>query len=227
VTTSFDAYDATYEGVVQDSIAFSGLSHDFFVRAKVTLLAELFARHFGSRRPSLLDVGCGIGVMHALLRDVAGPLAGTDPSAAALARARREHPDVDYRPQDGQALPWPDAAFDVTLAVCVFHHVPLAHRDALLREMRRVTKPGGLVVIIEHNPWNPLTRLAVARCPFDHDAQLLRAGEGRDLLTRAGLGDVRSRHFLVFPRATRWTGVVERWLGSVPVGAQYAASGVV
>ena len=225
MTSAFDAYGSDYEAVVQDSIAFSGLDHGFFIQAKVMLLADLFAEHFGNARPSLLDVGCGVGVMHRALKPLVGALAGTDPSTEALARASREHPGVDYRRQHGGPLPWEDASFDTTLAVCVFHHVPPPERIALATEMRRVTRPGGLVVIIEHNPYNPLTRLAVARCPFDHDAVLLGAGETRRLLRQAALKRVHSRHFLLFPAANRWTAAAERWLCRVPLGAQFAAFG--
>jgi SAM-dependent methyltransferase len=225
MTTAFDAYSRDYEAVVQQSIAFAGLDYDVFVQAKVRLLAELFARHFGAARPALLDVGCGVGVMHGLLEALTGSLAGTDRSSEALARARREHPHVEYRSQSDGGLPWADAAFDVTLAVCVFHHVPPCERPALAAEMRRVTRRGGLTIIIEHNPLNPLTRLAVARCPFDHDAILLGAGESRTMLARAGLRRVHSQHFLVFPIANRLTSSIERRLRGVPLGAQFVAFG--
>jgi hypothetical protein len=52
--------------------------------------------------------------------------------------------------------------------------------------MARVTRPGGLICIIEHNALNLLTRLAVNRCPFDADAVLLRSGQSQELLRGAG-----------------------------------------
>ncbi|MFO1185758.1 MAG: methyltransferase domain-containing protein [Bauldia sp.] len=224
MSAAFDAYARSYEDLVGDSIAFSGLKHDFFLTAKVRFLARLFAERFGEgARPAVLDVGCGVGRMHPLLAPLAGSLAGTDLSAEALARARADNPAVDYRTGSDGALPFADAAFDVTLAVCVAHHVPPADRPAFIAEMVRVTRPRGLVVLIEHNPWNPLTRLAVARCPFDADAVLLAAAEARRLLHRAGLGEVESRHFLLFPTAARIAEAVERRLARLPLGAQYAA----
>jgi SAM-dependent methyltransferase len=227
MSAAFDAYSATYGDAVQDSIAFTGLKHDFFVDAKVRLLADIFAEHFGVARPSLADIGCGVGMMHGPLRPIVGALAGTDLSSEALGRARRSHPDVDYREGEGGRLPWTEAAFDAALAVCVFHHVVPTERARLLAEMKRVTRPGGLVVVIEHNPWNPLTRLAVRRCPFDHDAVLLSAREGRSLLRDGGLQAVESRHFLIFPATNLWTQVAERRLRQAPLGAQFAAFGTV
>jgi cyclopropane fatty-acyl-phospholipid synthase-like methyltransferase len=58
---AFDSYRASYEQVVAQSIAFSGLKHDFFLAAKVIQLKALFERHFGAAKPSLLDIGCGVG----------------------------------------------------------------------------------------------------------------------------------------------------------------------
>ena len=226
MAAAFDAYRDSYGTVVQDSIAFSGLKHDFFVQVKVALLADIFTDHFGANhRPDLVDIGCGIGTMHPALSAILGSLSGTDLSGEALARARRDNPDVDYREQNGDMLPWANSAADVSLAVCVFHHVPYGERDGLLAEMKRVTRPGGLAILIEHNPWNPLTRLAVSRCPFDHDAVLLGAREARDRLARAGFAAAESRHFALLPVQTPITRALERRLETVPLGAQYAAFG--
>jgi SAM-dependent methyltransferase len=225
MSSAFDAYDKTYEAVVQDSIAFSGLKHDFFLEAKIIALKRLFQSHFGDRKPSLLDVGCGVGRMHPLFKDIVGGLAGCDPSADSVARASTDNPAVAYRKSAGSDLPWDTAAFDVTLAVCVFHHVPVEERAALLADMHRTTRPGGLTVIIEHNPLNPLTRLAVARCPFDHDAALLTAGESKRLLRDAGYADAASRFFLLLPTRARLAAWVEQRTEALPLGAQYMAVG--
>jgi SAM-dependent methyltransferase len=223
---TFDAYSERYESVVQRSIDFSGLEHDFFLKAKARVLAELFAAHFGQgAKPSLLDVGCGVGRLHAHLGEVAGRLAGTDSSWTSIARARFDNPQVDYREGAEGKIPWANASFDVTLAVCVLHHVAPASRISLLHEMRRATRRGGLVVVIEHNPWNPLTRLAVARCPFDVDAEIFGARAACAMLRQASLERVKRRHFLFFPTAASYAAHLERGLGVVPLGAQYMAWG--
>lgn len=225
---AFDAYRDSYEDMVGSSIAFSGLKHDFFLTAKVRFLAGLFAERFGkANRPALLDVGCGVGRMHPLLTPITGRLAGTDLSGEALARARKDNPGIDYRPGEGGTLPFPSGDFDAAMAVCVVHHVQPAARPALIAELVRVTRRGGLVVLIEHNPWNPLTRLAVARCPFDADAVLLSAKEARNRLATAGLQEICSRHFLLFPTAAAPFARIERSVGALPLGAQYAAVGTV
>jgi SAM-dependent methyltransferase len=102
------------------------------------------------RRDTVLEVGCGTGVV---LRDLVplvgrgGRLAGVDPSRAVLAAARRlcRGTGITLRLADGAKLPFTDDGFDVTLAVTVMLHVP--DPVAVVREMARVTRPGGRVAV--------------------------------------------------------------------------------
>ncbi|WP_407178081.1 class I SAM-dependent methyltransferase [Bradyrhizobium sp. STM 3562] len=221
----FDGYRSNYRDVVQSSIDFSGLPHSFFMRAKADLLRELIADRLGQDKPAMLDVGCGVGSLHPLLRGMVGRLSGIDVSADSIAQARADNRDVDYRAFDGRRFPFADAGFDLVTAICVLHHVAPEEWTQFIHEMRRVTRPGGLVCVIEHNPLNPLTRLAVARCEFDRDAALLGAGKVRKLLATGGLRKIGARHFLLLPWETSPARRIERGLGDLPLGAQYAAYG--
>ena len=223
----FDKYDKSFGAVVQSSIDFSGLPHSFFTAAKVDALRELVAtRLHGMHNPDMLDVGCGVGEIHPLVRGMFGRICGTDVSAASIAQARIRNPEVQYDAYVGETLPYDSAAFDLSIAICVLHHVPPTQWVGFLREMRRVARPGGLVCLIEHNPLNPLTRLAVARCEFDRDAVLLHAARTRALMADAGLHDARSHYFLLLPSAAPLARRVERSLRRIPLGAQYIASGI-
>jgi SAM-dependent methyltransferase len=227
MASAFDEYNTSYNKVVQDSIAFSGLEHAFFLQAKIKVLKSLFERHFGADKPALADVGCGVGAMHPMLAPITSRISGCDPSGDCIERAVRDNPDVAYARSEGAVLPWADASHDAALAVCVFHHVPLVERAGLMAEMRRVVRPGGLVAIIEHNPFNPLTRLAVARCPFDHDAVLLTNRNTQGLLAAAGMTGIGSRNFLFLPFDNKASDAAENILRAVPLGAQYIAWGQV
>jgi SAM-dependent methyltransferase len=221
----FDSYRSNYRDVVQSSIDFSGLSHSFFMRAKADLLRELMARRPGPEKPAMLDVGCGVGSFHPLLRGMVGSLSGIDVSPASIAQARADNHDVDYRAFDGRSFPFGDASFDLVTAICVMHHVAPAEWANFMNEMRRVARPGGLICIIEHNPLNPLTRLAVARCEFDRDAVLFGAVKARKLMAASGLREIDARYFLLLPWEAKPARRVERALSNVPLGAQYAAFG--
>jgi ubiquinone/menaquinone biosynthesis C-methylase UbiE len=102
------------------------------------------------RRDTVLEVGCGTGV---IVRDLVrlvgrgGRVAGVDPSRAVLAAARRlcRGTGVSLHHADGARLPFAADGFDVTLAVTVLLHV--ADPAAVVREMVRVTRPGGRVAV--------------------------------------------------------------------------------
>lgn len=224
----FDAYRDSYKGTVEQSIGFSGLKHDFFLRAKADLLRDLITAEPGLDASNLrvLDIGCGVGSLHPYLRDVMPRLHGCDISHDSIERARHDNPSVEYATYDADAaLPYAAGSFDLAFAVCVVHHVPPHRWPAFFADMRRVVRPGGLVCIIEHNPLNPLTRLAVLRCPFDEDAVLLGSRKARSLMREAALSKIESRHFLLLPFATRMSRHVEALFASVPLGAQYACVG--
>jgi SAM-dependent methyltransferase len=225
MTELFDGYRSNYRDVVQQSIDFSGLPHSFFMRAKADLLRELIVRRLGAEKPAMLDVGCGVGSFHPLLRGMVGRLSGIDVSSACIAQARADNRDVDYRAFDGRRFPFDDAGFDLVTAICVLHHVAPADWPHFISEMRRVVRPGGLICIIEHNPLNPLTRLAVARCKFDRDAVLLGAGRARNLMAAGGLREIGARYFQLLPWEGKPARSVENALSNLPLGAQYAAFG--
>lgn len=222
----FDAYSGSYDEEVNRSLAFTGLKVDYFTRVKADYLVDLLRDHFGdTKRLSLLDVGCGVGNYHPLLRDRLGSLAGVDVSAECLATAAQRSPDVAYRPYDGGRLPFDDDQFDAAVTICVMHHVPPAQWPAFAAEMKRVVRPGGLAVVFEHNPRNPLTRKVVSNCEFDEDAVLLSQRRTRALLAEAGFGQVGSRAILSVPAFGRISRGIDLALGHLGLGAQYFAKG--
>jgi ubiquinone/menaquinone biosynthesis C-methylase UbiE len=103
----------------------------------------------------VLDVGCGTGVVTRELARRVGPggqVAGVDPSPVFVEAAQRlavEHglTNVGFAVQDGRRLPYPDGSFDLTTAVTVLCHVP--ERVEVLAELARVTRPGGVVLIVD------------------------------------------------------------------------------
>jgi ubiquinone/menaquinone biosynthesis C-methylase UbiE len=228
MTQLFDVYDKSYTKAVQASIDFCGLPHNFFMAAKADVLRELIGSSFTpGQKPTALDVGCGIGTFHPYIRDLFGRSCGTDVSASCIEQAKRNNPGVEYKACTGAGLPYADAEFDLAMAICVLHHVPVMDRARFIAEMQRVTRRGGVVCVIEHNPFNPLTRLSVARCEFDRDAVLLRSRQTEQLLADVRLRNVTSRYFLLLPSAAPLPRRVERWLARLPVGAQYVTYGQV
>jgi ubiquinone/menaquinone biosynthesis C-methylase UbiE len=220
----FDKFSDTYEDLLKDPIRdrFTESGHAFFHRRKLEVLLDFLKKHgLDPSRLSLLDVGCGKGDFLELSAPHFCRLAGCDPSQEMLQRIARKSIAVQTQTNPTK-LPYDANQFDVVTAICVFHHVPIDARHALLEEMHRVLRPDGVLCLIEHNPFNPLTKLIVKRTPVDANAQLLTAGLSKRLARQAGFAVTRARYFLYVPeKLYARMGWAERLLAPVPFGGQY------
>lgn len=226
MTSDFDSHADGYREAVEQSIAFSGAGHEVFTRIKARELLELSRRRLGDpARLSFLDVGCGPGETDAMLAGRVSSLAGVDSSASMIEGARRRNPWAGYSVGDAVGnVPYTGTSFDVSFAICVLHHVDPPRRPALIAEMARVTRPGGLVAIFEHNPWNPLTRRAVAGCEFDRGVSLIGRRACERLLSESGLTDCQGAYVVFFRRDSEARQRIARRLRRLPLGAQYVVS---
>jgi len=106
----------------------------------------------GAARIKLLDVACGTGrTLHQLASaHPAMRLWGVDlsPAYVRLARRRLAHVDeVSLAVENAEQLPFADATFDIATSVYLFHELPRHARRNVVRELHRVVRPGGLVVL--------------------------------------------------------------------------------
>jgi ubiquinone/menaquinone biosynthesis C-methylase UbiE len=163
--------------------------------------------------------------VHPYIIDSVGELHGSDVSSTSLDVARRTNPQVRYLPYDGDTLPYETASFDCAYAICVMHHVPVPQWTGFLREMRRVVRPGGAVVIIEHNPLNPATQWVVRTAPMDANAVLLSPWKLHKLMKAAGIGSLWIRYVLFMPFTGKLARAIDRLLARVPLGTQYVLGG--
>lgn len=221
----FDEYRDNYREAVEDALSFSGEDVDHFAEVKARHLVELVRDRIGDPAGmSALDVGCGVGVTDGYLVPEFRELRGVDVAPGVIDRARVANPGAEYDVYDGTHLPYEDDSFDVSFAICAMHHVDPVHWLRFAAELGRVTRPGGLAVVFEHNPWSPLTRRVVSNCEFDEDAVLLSASRLQSIYRHAGV-DVVERRFVFFPARAERLIRLERGLGRLPLGAQYYVAG--
>jgi SAM-dependent methyltransferase len=137
---------------------------------------------------SVLDVGCGTGALARRLRGLGYAVTGADPSEGMLAVMRARAPEVRAVQASGTELPFEPDSFDVVLSVATFHHIaePAAVRGTLA-EMTRVSRPGGRILIWDHNPRNPYWSRLMARVPQDTgEERLIPESELLEGLVAAG-----------------------------------------
>ena len=198
----WDLAAADYEALWQAQLA----------DAQTALLAAAALRD-GER---VLDVACGTGlVSFAAARAVglAGRVLGVDLSggmvdAAGQRAVQRGVPNATFARMDAETLVLPDASFDVVLCALGLMYVP--EPEQALREMRRVLRPGGRLVVAV---WGERARCGWAALLSIVDAEVV--SEVCPLFFRLGQHDTLARACA----ETRFTAVVERRIASTLVYA--------
>ena len=172
---------------------FADLDQYHFEKLHHLLRLVDFAAYRGRR---VLDVGCGAGTDLVRFAKGGAVVSGIDLSASAIALARQNFAqqglEADLREGDGEHLPYPDGAFDLVFAHGVVQYTP--DGAALVRECRRVLKPGGEAVFQVYNRVSWLNALSkLMKVPLEHeDAPVLgrySAAEFRSMLD--GFRDIR------------------------------------
>ncbi|MBC7704398.1 MAG: class I SAM-dependent methyltransferase [Rhodoferax sp.] len=220
----FDRYAADYRKLHADNIALTGEEPEYFADYKMRDFAALVRQRGLSAQGSYLDFGCGTGASVVPFKRhlPQAMLVGADVSQESLRHARDQHGVMaEFRSIDSGALSLPSAQFDGAFANCVFHHIPAEDHAQALSELHRVCRDGGMLMIYEHNPLNPLTVRAVNTCPLDENAVLIRAGTMVKRVRAAGWADVRVAYRVFFPAALKRFRPTESALRWLPLGAQY------
>jgi len=217
----FDDYIDSYKNTVQHSIDFIGQDVDFFIEIKARMLLQLAQKHLGRLEDiSALDIGSGVGLVDRYIAPYLKSLTGVDVEQGVIEKANNNNKDINYLLYDGKRLPFDDNSYDLAFAINVLHHVPVDLWQNFVNEMHRVIKPGGLAVIFEHNPANPLTRKVVRGCEFDRDAVLVPHSKLKKLFVSSGLKAKDEAFIIFFPFKGSFFRFIEKFLKPVPLGAQ-------
>jgi len=186
---------------------------------------------------SILDVGCGSGSLALAIADAfpSARVTGVDPSAAFIQHLQTKAPDerLRFAVGDAQALQWGDATFDKTVSQLVLNFV--ADRDTAVREMSRVTRPGGVVAAAV---WDYSDGMRMLRVFWDEAVALEPALAARDernmplskrgglatLWRAAGLQDVEDQPIVIDLAFSSFDDYWTPFLGGQGPAGAYVAS---
>lgn len=166
----------------------------------------------------VLDVGCGTGVMTRLAAEQVGndgEVTGIDPSEemiqVAKEKAVKEHSKANFQLGVIESLPFDDESFDIVLSSMMLHHLPPELKVTGLREIFRVLKPAGRLMVVDVDKPTSLTG-RMLMFPWRNDPALKANLEGHvtELIQNAGFLNVH--HPL-----PRWRGFISFWLAFKPV----------
>ena len=145
----------------------------------------------------VLDIGCGTGslAIQIRLRNPDIEVVGLDPDPKALGRARRKAERagaaIQFDLGFSNTLPYPDASFDRVLSSFMFHHLQRDQKEKMLREVSRVLKPRGYLLLLDFDLSGSSKEQGLSRLVHSH--QHIRENvESRIVafMSQAGFSDV-------------------------------------
>mgnify|MGYP003956007691 CR=1 FL=1 len=219
--TEFDAYSDGYTNALEDAVSFSGDDARYFADYKADQLSSIIDPGACAK---ILDYGCGVGNLSVAIHDH-NPnwiLHGFEISQDSLNCVPAALKSQGTFTTDLSDL---DGNYDLTFLAGVMHHIVPENRLAALNSAVEHLKPGGKLVVFEHNPWNPVTRRVVDRCPFDENAILISAPDLIALFKSICLTQIQRNFIVFFPKFLNFLRPLERNLTWCPAGAQYAVIG--
>jgi ubiquinone/menaquinone biosynthesis C-methylase UbiE len=222
--TEFDKIAREYNELHAAVTGASGESIDFFAEYKVKDTVQIIEKCGFSKDLAILDFGSGIGgsIPHFIKYLPHCWLTCLDVSRNSLGIAAEKYKGkADFVHFDGWQIPFADGVFHSVFVACVFHHIPPEMHLSHLQEIFRVLKPGGIILVFEHNPYNPITVRAVNACSFDSNAILIRGASFLKMLKMSGFIKTSLHYRIFFPGALRLLRPFEKYMAWLPLGAQY------
>ena len=171
---------------------------------------------------SLLDFGCGSGLYTEYIKKWYPQLSvcGVDVSEAFIDMARQKSTCCSYSvvktPEELHKL----GRFDYIFVNCVLHHIPHREHQSWLRGLSALLNGGGKLIVMEMNPYAPLTQILQRTNKYEVNAVLLLPAYCRKLVA-AFLTERAFGYTFVFPWRSAFFRAIEKSLCGVPFGAQY------
>jgi len=166
--------------------------------SKRLLTVEELAKSFHGK--DILDVGCGYGFRTVgIARKGAKSVTGIDSDSVRIQQATEYSnslgvSSIRFLLINAEYMDFEDESFDIITADEMIHHVEDV--DKVLKELVRITKKGGVIIISDHNKWSVLSQLVRYICFGKKRAKLFSAKEIAGHFKRLGLRDVVYKHII-------------------------------
>jgi ubiquinone/menaquinone biosynthesis C-methylase UbiE len=189
-------HDHDSGGVITHPRAYELFANVWYLGQRARIWDRLVAASGAQAGEKVLDVGCGTGCFSRRIAPVVGPVGavvGIDPSQPMLDFAAAHAPaQCTFQAASAEDLPFSDASFDLAVSSLAFHHIPTERRADAVREIFRVLRPGGRLLIADVRPPSvPILRWLISGVIGHAMAQKI-ADELRAMITDTGFAVIRT-----------------------------------
>lgn len=220
MTYRFSANSDKYEKIL-------GKFHKYCVQAKCEELLKTLTK-LNCYPKGILELGCGTGEAEENLHRQFIRTVGVDLSRGMISEAKNKNiQNCEFTLSNALKLPFRDNNFDLVFSFCLFHHLQPADWILALKEAKRVLTKGGILVICEHNPENPITVAITKNCPIDKNVTLISSKKLETLCEACGIRILQKKFIIFFPEFLSFLRRMERFLFRIPFGGQYMIIGLV
>ncbi|HOK55973.1 MAG TPA: class I SAM-dependent methyltransferase [bacterium] len=153
----FDEVAEIYEKIFPEHI------FNYYLNKRINIILKLKL----DKKAKILDVGCGTGTLLYHLKNYGYDVWGIDNSKRMVEIAEEKVPGKIIK-EDMLNIPFPSETFDLVFSIVSLHHLGKIEKvKKAVREMIRITKNGGMILIWEHNPLNPYWYFLMKKVPQD------------------------------------------------------------
>ncbi len=219
--SEFDEYYKKYNKMFDSTFSITGGNRDYYLVQKAEMVEKLLTKS----NSVVLDFGCGDGLSTQKMIEKM-PLAsfyGVEVSEQGVEIAKKSKIRGNFSCYNGAELPYTDNFFDTVVVSCVFHHIRKEEFPIIFREISRVLKPEGYLIVFEHNSLSLVTRILINDCEIDKNIEFVTPRALKKCCINANLIPNSVHYYNIFPNYAvfKHTGFIERLLSKFPVGAQY------
>ena len=225
--SNFDEFADSYETLHAKSIKLSGYAPSFFDEHKIKIVHREIKNEFlDLSQRTFLNFGCGIGKSEIYIREYFPKVKifSADISLESIRTAQQRNADIEgisYIHYTKIEELQQGVKYDIIFVANVFHHIASTEHTAVLTTLKSLLKEGGHLFIFEHNPINPLTRMAFEKCEFDVGCTMLNHHYLGRMLDKSGFKSKKVNFVLFFPKILSVFNYFEKYLSVIPLGAQY------
>ena len=219
-----------YRPITKSSFKYEDANERYYMKVQVEAVVKAVKIYRSELRFSSiysLDIGCGIGKAEHFLTSRFGRIVGVGISKDELTVAQsRDLHNCEYICVDALELPFKSDSFDIVTNFSLFHHFDFREQVKVLRNVRKIMKKHGLVIMFDYNPYNLVAQYTINTEIEEEGSVLLSKRQMENAYNEAGLTVLESKYVIFAPKRLSFLDKVgESVAGRIPIGGKFMVVG--